>query len=174
MSAFGGKADIAGNVAYPPFQRSLAILVFRSTKSDDPVRFSARRIHLQYCGYEIALEEGLREFWQAYLVPWAHVCITSREQDGNIGPFASNYFGEFRSGHFWHGLIGNDEIDRILAPENFERFLTGMGLEYSVAEVRAWPQYSSRRGRRHPLQEWFQNARLKRNRPGDPSVFSEE
>jgi hypothetical protein len=135
MSAFGGKADIAGNVAYPPFQRSLAILVFRSTKSDDPVRFSARRIHLQYCGYEIALEEGLREFWQAYLVPWAHVCITSREQDGNIGPFASNYFGEFRSGHFWHGLIGNDKVNGVLAPENFERFLAGISLEDGVAQV---------------------------------------
>src|SRR6478735_8981221 len=94
----------------------------------DPACFSPWRIYLQYCGYEIALEEGLRELWQAYVVPWAHIRITSREQDGNIGPFVSNYFGEFRSGHFRHGLVGNDQVNRILAPENFERFFAGVSL----------------------------------------------
>ena len=44
-------------------------------------------------------------------------------------------FMSTRPSHFRHGLLGNDEIDCILAPENLEGFLTRISLEDGVSEV---------------------------------------
>jgi hypothetical protein len=103
-------------------------------KRDNPVGLSARRIHQDYCIREVALEIRLRKLRQAYIVASDPICIASCEQDGNVRPFAFNCLGEFRSGHFRHGLIGNDEVNGILAPENFERFFPGI-LKDGVAQV---------------------------------------
>ena len=104
-------------------------------EGDNPVRLSARRIHPQYCSGEIVLKVGLRELWQPYFVPLGHICIASCKQDGNVRPFASNYFGEFRPCHFRHGLVDNDQVNGILAPKNFERFFAGVSLKDGMAQV---------------------------------------
>src|SRR5262245_15055984 len=141
MSAFDPKRTFQKCCFSPGFrkplwyQNGLFCSAWLCMEWHNPIRLSARRVHPQDCSSKIARQIGLREFGQADFVSWTHICITSCKQDGNVRPFASDDFGEFRSGHFRHGLISNDKVNGILAPQDFERIFAGISLKDGMAQI---------------------------------------
>ena len=103
---------------------------------DNPVAvLPRRRIEARQGGRKFALEERLRQLRQAYVVLRFNFCIPGGEQDGHTRPFLLDGFGQLRPGHVRHGLVGNDQIDGILALENFERLLAGKCLKNGVTKI---------------------------------------
>src|ERR1700730_14020644 len=74
---------------------------------------------------KLRLAERLRKLRLTPLGVRLHFSEAGGDNDGKFWPLFFDRIGKLQAGHVWHGVIGDDQIDRALLPEDIERFLAG-------------------------------------------------
>jgi hypothetical protein len=74
---------------------------------------------------KVLLSEGLCEPRYPFSFSPRQFCVAGGKNDRKLRFLRANFAGEFRAGHAWHYLIGDEEIDTFFAAKYFERLHTG-------------------------------------------------
>src|ERR1700681_736182 len=84
---------------------------------------------------EFYLGERLRKLWQARLHLRIHFSEAGRDNDGKFRPLFFDRIDKLQTCHVWHGVVGDNQINRAALPQDIERLLAGRCCDSGMAKI---------------------------------------